>query len=153
MFGVLVDDHDTTAGTDDTAHFRYSFLDINRVLERFSRIRGIKRGVGEGKRRHRAAARSDIFRNHSQHSFREIEGYDASRGIIVFQNSREPTLAGAYIERAAAIKVTKVPHDELHVKNAGINGRREMLLVRRGLIEAAADLVERGAGSRLTEPV
>ena len=40
------------------------------------------------------------------------------------------------------------------MKNARIDGGREMLLIRRGLVEAAADLFEGdGARSRLTKPM
>ena len=148
MLSVLVDNDDAAAGADHTAHFGYCGFDVDGVFQRLGRVGGVECVVREGEGRHRAAARTDTGGYTAEHGFGQVKRSDAGVPMIILQHASEAAFAGAHVEDAPVIQFAEESQDQLDVEDARIDGGGEVLLVRRSLIEAAADLIEGGGGLR-----
>ena len=59
--------------------------------------------------------------------------------VLCEKHACEAALAAARIENLLAVQIAEVAQDDANVLDTRIDGRREMLFVGRGFVEAAAD--------------
>ncbi len=149
MFGVLVDDDQTSPGFQHAAHLSDRDVDCDGVFQRFRGVDAIERIGGEGKVSHRAGAWGDALRHKVQHGFGEIEGDYGRLGVPVMEDSGEAAFAAAVVQNSAAGLDSEPIQNQLNVINARVNGGREVLFVGGSLIEGTADLAKGSVPFRL----
>ena len=87
--------------------------------------------------------------NDSQHCLSEIEGdYSGDCGLLSFRTRANRPLPQPTSSTRPRLDLRKT-QNQLHVKNPRIDCGRKMLLVRRGLVEAPANVRKRCRGRRL----
>jgi len=66
--------------------------------------------------------------------------------MTILEHAREPALPASHVQNSPAGQIAEVIENQLDVVNAGIDGGREIFLVRGGVVEVLDDFLKRRRG-------